>query len=312
MNLQIKQGQHTALKGVYETDARKLNIKFNYNRSFSGNCSYPDSGSWTTTLRPDYTLSFWPCGISENEAETQELIVHVHFDAKYKIANLPELIEQNIAKDLDLEKVENKKGIYKNADLIKMHAYRDAIRRTSGAYVLYPGDKKLNRKGFHEIIPGLGAFPVRPSKNDSGISELKSFILEIIQHFVNRASHREKIAYRMFDVYRTKPSEVKEELGINLIQDLNLKKYSGIIVAVAHKEFKNKASLDDEYERFITLDTNNDKMLDLQEYIEHAPGKGYTTIREGGEKGTKRNWNVKATTTVENKFVPVGSEETTE
>ncbi len=78
------------------------------------------------------------------------------------------------------------------------------------------------------------------------------------------------------------------------------------------KEFKNKASLDDEYERFITLDTNNDKMLDLQEYIEHAPGKGYTTIREGGEKGTKRNWNVKATTTVENKFVPVGSEETTE
>jgi hypothetical protein len=212
LNLQIKQGQHTALKGVYETDARKLNIKFNYNRSFSGNCSYPDSGSWTTTLRPDYTLSFWPCGISENEAETQELIVHVHFDAKYKIANLPELIEQNIAKDLDLEKVENKKGIYKNADLIKMHAYRDAIRRTSGAYVLYPGDKKLNRKGFHEIIPGLGAFPVRPSKNDSGISELKSFILEIIQHFVNRASHREKIAYRMFDVYRTKPSEVKEAL----------------------------------------------------------------------------------------------------
>ncbi len=30
--------------------------------------------------------------------------------------------------------------------MIKMHAYKDAIRRTGGAYVLYPGDKSLNRK----------------------------------------------------------------------------------------------------------------------------------------------------------------------
>lgn len=215
LNLQIKQGKFTALKGVFETDTRKLNIQFNYNRSFSGKKSYPDSGSWTTTLRPDYTLSFWPYGISEPEAEKQELIVHVHFDAKYKIANLTDFIEQNTAKDLDEEKTENRKGIYKNADLLKMHAYKDAIRRTGGAYVLYPGDKSLNRKGFHEIIPGLGAFPVRPTKNSSGIVELKSFILEIINHFVNRASQREKIAFRTFDVYKNesnKENEVNEAL----------------------------------------------------------------------------------------------------
>lgn len=215
LNLQIKQGKFTALKGVFETDSRKLNIQFNYNRSFSGKKKYPDSGSWTTTLRPDYTLSFWPCGISEKEAERQELIVHIHFDAKYKIANLTDFIEQNTVKDLDEEKTENKKGIYKNADLIKMHAYKDAIRRTGGAYVLYPGDKSLNRKGFHEIIPGLGAFPVRPSKNDSGIGELKAFILEIIEHFVNRASQRERIAFRTYDVYKTQPlkgNEVNEAL----------------------------------------------------------------------------------------------------
>lgn len=212
LSLDIKQGCFTALKGVYESKTRKLNIQFNYNRSFSGNRSYPDSGSWTSTLRPDYTLSFWPFGISEIEAEKQELIVHVQFDAKYKIANLNDLIENNIVKDLDKEKSDNKKGIYKNADLMKMHSYRDAIRRTGGAYILYPGDKSLNRKGFHEILPGLGAFPVRPSKNDTGISELKSFILEIIEHFLNRASQREKIAYRIFDVYRDEPHEVKEAL----------------------------------------------------------------------------------------------------
>lgn len=215
LNLQIKQGKFTALRGVYDSDNRKLNIRFNYNRSFSGRKNYPDSGSWTTTLRPDYTLSFWPYGISEAEAEKQELIVHVHFDAKYKIANLTDFLEQNTENDLDEEKAENRKGIYKNADLLKMHAYKDAIRRTGGAYVLYPGDKSINQKGFHEIIPGLGAFPVKPSKTDSGIGELKAFILEIIEHFINRASQREKIAFRTFDIYKNPPESdntVKEPL----------------------------------------------------------------------------------------------------
>ena len=210
LNLQIKQGKVTALKGVYDAGNRKLNIRFHYNRSFSGNKNYPDSGSWSTTLRPDYTLTFWPFGISAIEAEEQELIVHVHFDAKYKIANLADFIEQNSAKDLDEEKIENRKGIYKNADLIKMHAYKDAIRRTGGAYVLYPGDYSASKKGFHEIIPGLGAFPVRPSKNDSGIGELKSFIQEIIEHFENRASQRERMAFKTYDTYKNKPNKENE------------------------------------------------------------------------------------------------------
>lgn len=215
LNLQIKQGKFTALRGVYDSRNRKLNIRLNYNRSFSGKKTYPDSGSWTTTLRPDYTLSFWPFGISETEAEKQELIVHVHFDAKYKIANLTDFLKQNTESDLDEEKAENRKGIYRNADLLKMHAYKDAIRRTGGAYVLYPGDKSINQKGFHEIIPGLGAFPVRPSKSDSGIGELKAFILDIIEHFINRASQREKIAFRTFDIYKNPPESdnvIKEPL----------------------------------------------------------------------------------------------------
>ncbi|MBN1118769.1 MAG: DUF2357 domain-containing protein [Bacteroidales bacterium] len=215
LNLQLKQGSHTALSGVFNTGTRRLNIRFNYNRSFSGQKDYPLSGSWTTTMRPDYTLSFWPFGISEEDAENQELIVHIHFDAKYKIANLTDLLNKESTEDIDSEKEENRKGIYKNADLLKMHAYKDAIRRTGGAYVLYPGDTSVKKKGFHEIIPGLGAFPVRPSKTDDGISELKEFILEVIHHFVNRASQREKIAYRTYDVYKKKPQkedEVNESL----------------------------------------------------------------------------------------------------
>ncbi|MFA8300940.1 MAG: DUF2357 domain-containing protein [Hyphomicrobiales bacterium] len=209
LNLQLKQGKYTALSGVFDTGKRKFNIRFNYNRSFEGGKGYHQSGSWTTTMRPDYTLSLWPDGIKENEAEEQDLIVHIHFDAKYKVANLKGLLNGN-TEDIHVEKENNRKGIYKNADLLKMHAYKDAIRRTGGAYILYPGDKPINRKGFHEIIPGLGAFPVSPSKTNEGISQLKSFIQEVIKHFENRASQREKVAYRAYDVYKDKPQESYE------------------------------------------------------------------------------------------------------
>ncbi len=214
LNLQIKQGKHTALNGIYKTGSRSLNIRFNYNRSFNGKKAYPSSGSYTTTMRPDYTLSFWPYGVTEGEAEKQELIVHIHFDAKYKVANLAELLkESNQEAELNEEKTRNRKGIYKNADLLKMHAYKDAIRRTGGAYVLYPGESSVIQKGFHEIIPGLGAFPVRPSKLDNGIGDLKAFILEVIEHFINRASQREKLAYKVYNIHKNNnPNELKEAL----------------------------------------------------------------------------------------------------
>jgi predicted component of viral defense system (DUF524 family) len=55
---------------------------------------------------------------------------------------------------LIIEKAENRKGIYKNADLLKMHAYKDAIRRTGGAYVLYPGDKSINQERISRNYSG--------------------------------------------------------------------------------------------------------------------------------------------------------------
>lgn len=215
LSLRLKQGKTIPLKGVYDAGSRKINIRFAYNRAFSGKRDYPDSGSWTTALRPDYSLSFWPFGITEEDAELQELIVHVHFDAKYKVANLWDYLNPDSEEILNEEKKENRKGLYKNADLLKMHAYKDAIRRTGGAYVLYPGEKPLTKRGFHEIIPGLGAFPLRPSKRDSGVGELKAFLLEILDHFVNRASQREKMAFSTFAIHKDPPeskNQIREAL----------------------------------------------------------------------------------------------------
>lgn len=246
LSLQVKQGKSTPLEGVFKTGSRTLNIRFNYNRSFffRERKKYPTPGSWTTTLRPDYTISFWPQGISEDEAETQELIVHIHFDAKYKVANFLSYLDERAGAELDEEKKENRKGVYKNADLLKMHAYKDAIRRTGGAYVLYPGDEEVEKPEFHEIIPGLGAFPVRPSKTDSGIGELKAFILKITEHFLNRASQREKAAFRSFDIYKSPPQSgdiLKEALpeafrdNRNLIPD-----YTSVLVGYYHSDAQYK------------------------------------------------------------------------
>jgi hypothetical protein len=203
LNVMVKQGKHTALYGDFITENRALKVKFSYNRSFKGGTKYTDeqAGSYTTTLRPDYTLSVWPAMLKEKEAEKQELIVHIHFDAKYKVTQFQ--IQTSIDNDL-IEQEENneRKGIYKNADLLKMHAYKDAIRRSGGAYVLYPGTEKKEIRGFHEIIPGLGAFSINPTGQNNDISELSKFIDLVIDHLLDRASQRENVSHKNHQIYQ--------------------------------------------------------------------------------------------------------------
>lgn len=95
-----------------------------------------------------------------------------------------------------------------------MHTYKDAIRRTAGAYVLYPGTENgYTRVGFHELIPGLGAFSIRPSGPNSGVEELKKFLEKVVEHFMNRASQREKMSFKTYETHKdSKSNEVKEAL----------------------------------------------------------------------------------------------------
>jgi len=212
--LKLKAGKHLAIKGSYEGAGRKLKIEFSYNRTFSAK-DYPQGGSWTRQMRPDYTLSLWPFEFSRDNAEKQELITHVHFDAKYKVDNLEKLfVNVEISEEeLKLEKSEERKGNYKRADLLKMHAYRDAIRRSAGAYVLYPGEEKDNPpfRGFHELLPGLGAFPLRPDTTDDGSAAITRFLKEIVAHVCNRASQREQQTYHTYRIHKEDPvDEVRE------------------------------------------------------------------------------------------------------
>ncbi len=213
LSLNLKQGTAIAMKGIHKSSSRNLNVQFSYNRSFGGGKTFPNSGSYTTTLRPDYTLSIWPEEIAETkDAERTELITHIHFDAKYKVKNFYELISKS--KDEELSEEENeellldeaeeiKKGTFKNQDLLKMHAYKDAIRRTGGAYVLYPGEGKGKPfRGFHELIPGLGAFVIKPNKDDKDKEHLKTFIKNVVGSFIDRASQREYTAVKIYDIHK--------------------------------------------------------------------------------------------------------------
>lgn len=220
LGLQLKQGKHLPVQGVCDLGTRQLNVEFSYNKTFGGKTEYPKGGSWTRDLRPDYTLSIWPVGIGQPQAEQEELIVHIHFDAKYKVENLIDILgdEKRATTDEDLEdrlndeKTEQKKGTYKRADILKMHTYRDAIRRTAGAYVLYPGTESERIKGFHEILPGLGAFAISPSRSSDGTMQLKKFLEEVVQHFLNRSSQREKMSFRTYEAHKDKDSNEMREL----------------------------------------------------------------------------------------------------
>lgn len=237
INLELKQGRRIMIGGIYRTATRLLKVRLYYNRTFSTSDQLGESGSWTTAMRPDYTLSIWPGNIEEAEAEEQDLIVHIHFDAKYKLNRIllnekePDETHTFEDEDADLseedvlmnqEKREEEKGIYKRVDLLKMHAYKDAIRRTSGAYILYPGSENKKLIGFHEVLPGLGAFCLSPNSIEKDSKEIEHFLHDILTHMLNRASQRERISYHTYEIYNSEPSVLCESMPEPYGSDRNL------------------------------------------------------------------------------------------
>lgn len=202
-NLRLKKRVELGpFEGAISKQQRKLNARFSYNKRFGAVDDRAKRGSWTRALHPDYTLSFWPDGIGEAEAEREELLVHIHFDAKYRVENIEGLFGAEDGDDVD-EEVD---GNYKRQDLLKMHAYRDAIKRSQGAYILYPGRsvKPVRFSGFHEILPGLGAFGVSPDESGKaqGMEELTLFLDESVEHLCDRATARERGGYHLAQSYK--------------------------------------------------------------------------------------------------------------
>lgn len=199
----------TPVSGSWSQKAgRNLRAEFHFNRKFSPRAARHAPGSWTRGVQPDYTISIWPADYTKAEAEAKELMVHVHFDAKYRVERVRELLgdETDDAAFAQGEAERDEvRTVAKYADLLKMHAYRDAIRRTAGAYVLYPGNPGDGQRfqGFHEVLPGLGAFAIRPDKDGrpEGIGALSEFLDSVIDHLANRTTARERVTYHVSEAY---------------------------------------------------------------------------------------------------------------
>jgi predicted component of viral defense system (DUF524 family)/gamma-glutamylcyclotransferase (GGCT)/AIG2-like uncharacterized protein YtfP len=210
LSLRLRAGSTLAMEGTFDRHGRSLSVRFSYNRTFGANMNFFTEGAWTRPMRPDFTLSFWPCALSREEAEQQDIMVHIHFDAKYRAETIYDLFgseDQNLAQ----ERGEQRIGVYRRSDLLKMHSYRDAIRRTEGAYIMYPGDKTKTWQGFHEILPGIGAFCVRPKAGNmaDGMTAVDDFLEKVVKHLCNRASRREQLTFHRRRIYsENAPSEM--------------------------------------------------------------------------------------------------------
>ncbi len=239
LELTLEAGKSLDWKGQYlRNNTPRLNMRFSFNRTFSGQGSSPRAehgshtnyglgkeGAWTAQMRPDYTITLWPINMQEEIAEKEEQIVHLHFDAKYRVqsvnnikgspVNILDLFSDQKAKpatdeDAELaesaglgdegdqgveeqERAEIEGRLSKRADLLKMHAYRDAIRRSEGAYVLYPGTHEKRWAAYHELLPGIGAFPVCPGSNED-MNNVADFLKQAADLCVDRFSqlHRQR------------------------------------------------------------------------------------------------------------------------
>lgn len=217
--LKLKRDVETAIEhGATQPShvSRKLLAILYFNRRFGPVNDHIAAGSWTRAVRPDYTLTIWPDGFDRDEAEAQELLVHIHFDAKYRVEVPRDLFgaesDSGTLSD-DIAPTEAQVSGAKYQDLLKMHAYRDAVRRTAGAYVLYPGASGNDQmfRGYHEILPGLGAFAVRPDKDGraQGINSVEKFIDDVLGHLACRTTARERVTYHVSESYRTEIPETR-------------------------------------------------------------------------------------------------------
>jgi hypothetical protein len=181
--LNLVEGEESRVDWLYMLHGRKVQISLWYNRTFSPILK-DGAQSWSKDYKPDISMHVRPVGEVINDENRSSLDVWVHFDAKYKL----EVVEENIDKNIEAGARVTKD------DVSKMHAYRDAIRNSAGAYVLFPGTYQDKFEEFDEILPGVGAFPLRPEGTESGDDQraLAKFIHSVIDHCCNQASKRER------------------------------------------------------------------------------------------------------------------------
>jgi uncharacterized protein len=200
LSLGFKQGANSCVRWEAAAGGRRLDVEVFFNRHFRSSGQASSASSWSRAMRPDCSVRIHPIS-SLPDVQPGSLDVWLHFDAKYRVERAREQFDAGTEEpDSAAAEAETTERLSrsKREDLLKMHAYRDAIRGSAGAYVLFPGnDSGAPFREFTEPLPGLGAFALRPTEGGGarGSEELEGFVREVLDHVADRASQDERYRY---------------------------------------------------------------------------------------------------------------------
>lgn len=232
-----------------------LRVHLFYKRYFPSRATTPDVfvGAYSRSFWPDYTLVIFPeqhatgdtWHDDERRAAEAGQISYLHFDAKYRVKKLketfgaseesddPSTVKAEVREEQRTTKTTN---TYRRADLYKMHTYAEAIRRTVGSYVLYPGIDEAchysakSFRRYHEILPGVGAFVLRPvdssgpsrSSNAAGEDVLAEFLADVLSCQQSRCTELYRIEYWRHHTVTQSKLTLPCERGLPLPEDESL------------------------------------------------------------------------------------------
>lgn len=194
--------------------ASPLRVQLWFDRTFSPTRQVLAGGAYSRHFRPDFTVAVFPARFAEGcdeshaeeQAENEGEISYLHFDAKYRNERIDQIFGTGEEAELDAEENDKATSTYRRADLYKMHAYNDAIRRTVASFVLYPGrsNSPTRFEKYHEIVPGVGAFAFSPG--DSFRKEpVRTFLHDFLAQQSHRYSQQTRLQYWTHDTVREKP-----------------------------------------------------------------------------------------------------------
>lgn len=176
MSLVLNSGKVSRLQRRAHVSGEEVLVDLFFNRTFS-------VSSWTRPMRPDASMLVRTPGGPEQ---------WLHFDAKYRV----DWSTPFDTGDVHAEEAAEQVGNSKRSDLLKMHAYRDAIRESAGSYVIFPGDAPLEfRFDNAEPLPSLGAFGLRPDRIDEDAAALRAFVERVLKHSVAAATRHRRATY---------------------------------------------------------------------------------------------------------------------
>lgn len=193
LTLALKQGSERRFRGTVTRLGRVIDLDLYYNRGFNPTVRDFEGGSWSLPMRPDCSLRLQARSDGPGIAP-----VWLHFDAKYKLSDF------GLLKDVaGADEVVGHQPV--KDDLLKMHVYLGAIRRTVGSYVLFPGEGQASDpyRAYTELLPGLGAFSLRPVAEGPDTQALKSFLENVLTHVASVATQERRHRYWEHQIFPT-------------------------------------------------------------------------------------------------------------